>query len=186
VIPLPPALAPYTLLLKTGVVVALLAAAAAGGCTLRGVQADRDIAALKLEHATAVVEAEKRGRENGEKSAATADKLARLAQENTDALQATQAAIARSAAAADGTRVRLLDAWGKSAAARRCPDPGNPAAVAAAGASDVVRADVFGRAAGRATELARVVDEQHAYASSCAARFRQVSEELRVLRDSVK
>jgi hypothetical protein len=40
----------------------------------------------------------------------------------------------------------------------------------------VVRADVLERAVSRATDLAGAVDDQHAYARACAARYRQVME----------
>jgi len=165
---------------------AALAVAAGSGWTVRGWRADAALADLQRQHAEAVAAAERKASANAADSAATAARLAQLAQDATDALHAAQARIDRAAVALDGTRGRVLDAWTRNAAASRCPDPGNPAAVAAAESADVVRADVFRGATARAVELAGAVDQLDAYARSCAVRFRQVNDELQRLRERLQ
>lgn len=166
------------------VAVAASSVAAAGGAwTARGWKADAALNKLASDHAQAIAAAERQARADSAASAATADRLAQLAQEATDALASAQARLDRAAVALDGTRGRVFDAWTDNAAASRCPDPNNPAAVAAAAEADVVRADVFRSATARAVELAGAVDQLDAYAHSCAARFRQVREQLDLLRE---
>jgi hypothetical protein len=171
--------------LRLGIAAGALALAAGGGCTLRGVKADRDIAALKLEHTATLLEAERKSNANAAASAATGARIVEIAQEVTDALQLAQAETARARATLSSTQRGLRDAFAASSPPR-CPDPGNPAAVAAAESSDMVRADLFDRATGFAVELAGAVDDQHAYARACAARYRSVAEELRALREAVR
>ena len=154
--------------IRLGIAAGALAVAAGAGWTVRGWRADAAISKLEAQHAVAVAEAQRQATEAADASAATAARLAQLAQETMDALAAAEARLARSAAALDGTRGRVLDAWARNAAASRCPDPGNPAAVAAAEQADVVRADVFRSATARAAELAGSVDRLDAYARSCA------------------
>jgi hypothetical protein len=171
--------------LRIGAVVGALALAAGGGWMLNGVKADRDIAALKLTHTAALLEAERKSNADAAASAATGARIVEIAQEVTDALQLAQAETARARATLSSTQRGLRDAFA-AGGAPRCPDPGNPAAVAAAESTNVVRTELFDRATSTAVELAGAVDDQHAYARACAARYRSVAEELRVLREAVR
>jgi hypothetical protein len=170
--------------LRIGIAAGALALAAGGGCTLRGVKADRDIAALTLAHTAAMLEAERKNNANAAASAATGARIIEIAQEVTDALQLAQAETARTRAALSSTQRGLRDAFANPSTPR-CPDPGNPASVAAAESAHLVRADLFDRATSTAIELAGAVDDQRAYARACAARYRSVAEELRALREAV-
>jgi hypothetical protein len=171
--------------LRIGIAAGALALAAGCGCTLRGVKADRDIASLNLSHTAALLEAERKSNSDAAASAATGARIIEIAQDVTDALQLAQAETARARATLGSTQRGLRDAFAAAGTAR-CPDPGNPAAVAAAESANMVRTDVFSRAADRAAELAGAVDDQHAYARACAARYRAVAEELRALREAVR
>jgi hypothetical protein len=171
--------------LRIGAVLGALALAAGGGCTLRGMQADRDIAALKLSHTAALLDAERKSSADAAASATTGARIVEIAQEVTDALQIAQAETARARATLSSTQRGLRDTFANPSTPR-CPDPGNPAAIAAAESANMVRTDLFDRATSTAVELAGAVDDQHAYARACAARYRSVAEELRALREAVR
>jgi hypothetical protein len=170
---------------KAYALAAAVGASAAGGAawTVQGWRMGAQVERLQAEHAAALVRASERRIEADAAVMDASARLAKLAQEVTDDLQQAQARIDRDRAALSAGRDRLLDAWQRQSAAHRCPAAGDPAAGAAAAAAELVRADVFRSARDRAAELAPEVDRQHAYGVACAARFRQVSEELRGLRE---
>jgi hypothetical protein len=152
-------------------------AGAAAGWTAQGWRVAGRIEALRAEHAQAVAASQAAHAAQLRAAAEQSARLAKEAQDVLDQLQADRAAVAADRARLYGQLDRLRDVFRAApSAAGRCSD--DPAARAAAESADVVRADVFERAVSRAVELAGAVDEQHAYARACAARYRQVTEAL--------
>lgn len=163
---------------------AVAAAVAAGAAwTVQGWRLVAELERTRAEHAAAIARATERRIEHDAAVHQASARLAELAQGVIDDLQQAQARIDRDRAALRDDARRLRDAFAASAAAGRAGGAADPGPAAAA---DVVRADVLGGVAGRAADLAAAVDEQHAYGRAVAARYRQVAEELRVLREKVR
>jgi hypothetical protein len=176
VILLPPALAPYTLLLKAGAVVAVLVAAGAGGWTLNGwrlnaqlEKAHTAVADIRAQQAERIAEAERAGRAAVESDVKRQIELAERIARDAQAAVA-QVEIERVAAVAAGRGLR--DA-ARAVAARACADPVAPVAAATGGASapsagDLL-AELFARADARAGELAQVADARRIAGLACEA-----------------
>ena len=152
-----------------GAVAASLALGGLAGYRLRDVTADRDIAALRAQHAQAVAVAASAA-QTAERAARTEEQRRVIAaQEIADAAQARLDRVQADADRARRTAAGLRSA--AAAAAARCnPTPGNPAtpaASAAAAGPGLVLADVLSRADDRAGGLAEAFDRAYAAGLAC-------------------